>query len=68
MGAHAHQNYSYKNPYKNSFHKGFIQPFTASIKPVDNLLRNFNTNSVRLHSYIDLLPPVDFVSTVFLRV
>ena len=46
MRSHAHGNHSYKNQHEISQQKGFIQPFTASIKPVKESLHNFNTNYV----------------------
>ena len=57
----------YENPHEISQQKGLIEPFTASIKPVDESLRNFNTNSIFLQPSVDLWPSVDFTSTVFLR-
>ena len=47
--------------------KASWRPFTASIKPVEESLRNFNANSVVFQPSIDLQPSVDRTSTVFLR-
>ena len=63
-----------RKPTQMSQQKGFIHPFTASIKPVDDSVREFNTtpyyllSSVYIRPSIYLHPFIYRTSTVLLRV